>query len=286
MKKRLLILAGGMSSRMKKDAENLSIDDKLVEQANTLTKGMISVGYAGKSLLDYQIVNAQEAGIEEVMLLLHPTDAVTQPYYENRQAQGDLGALTVLFARQHIAPDRTRPAGTADAVLQSLQQHPDWQRGRFMVCNSDNLYSVRALTQLWNCDDTHALISYDRDALGFPEERIKAFALMKTDPAGYLLEIVEKPSDVETAAILASQGRLGVSMNCFVFEAEPLIPYLEKTPFHPLRNEKELPTTVSLLAQQQPRSVGTVPLAEVVPDLTSKHDIVIVQAYLANSFQF
>lgn len=286
MKKRLLILAGGMSSRMKKEAENLSIDDKLVEQANTLTKGMIGVGHEGKSLLDYQIINAQEAGMEEVLLLLHPDDAVTQPYYENRQTQGDLGTLTVLFARQHLAPDRTRPAGTADAVLQSLQQQPDWQEGRFMVCNSDNLYSVNALTQLWNCGFPNALISYDRDALGFPEERIKAFALMKTDPAGYLLEIIEKPSEEQVTAILQNQGRLGVSMNCFIFEAAQLIPYLEKTPFHAVRNEKELPTTVSLLAQEQPRSVGTVPLAEVVPDLTSKHDIAIVQAYLANSFQF
>ncbi|MFD1140043.1 sugar phosphate nucleotidyltransferase [Larkinella insperata] len=286
MKKRLLVLAGGMSSRMKKAAENLSIDDKLVEQANTLTKGMISVGREGKSLLDYQIINAQEAGIEEVLLLLHPDDQITQPYYEDRQAQGDLGRLTVLFARQYIAPDRTRPAGTSDAVLQSLQQHSDWQQGRFVVCNSDNLYSVRALTQLWNCDYPNALISYDRDALGFPEERIKAFALMKTDPDGYLLDIIEKPSDEQADALRHAQGRLGVSMNCFVFEAAQLIPYLEKTPFHPIRNEKELPTTVSLLAQEQPKSVGTVPLAEVVPDLTSKHDIAIVQAYLANSFQF
>ncbi|KAA9349834.1 sugar phosphate nucleotidyltransferase [Larkinella humicola] len=283
MKKRLLILAGGMSSRMKK-ATNVVLDDQLIEQANTLTKGMIGVGRSGKSLLDYQIMNAQEAGMDEVLLLLHPDDAVTQPYYESRQLQGDLGTLAVRFSRQYIASDRTRPAGTADAVWQALQQHPDWQEGRLIVCNSDNLYSVRALTQLWECATPNALISYDRDALGFPEERIKSFALMKTDPAGYLLEIIEKPTEEEVAAIRQTQGRLGVSMNAFVFDAESVLPYLEKTPFNPLRNEKELPTTVSLMAHDQPKSVGTVPLAEVVPDLTSKHDIAIVQAYLASSF--
>jgi len=44
MKKRILILVGGMASRMKKEAENMNVDQHLIEQADTLTKGMISVG--------------------------------------------------------------------------------------------------------------------------------------------------------------------------------------------------------------------------------------------------
>ena len=56
MKKRLLILAGGMASRMKKALaeENSDLDPKLVAQANAVTKGMIQVGKNGKTLIDYQ----------------------------------------------------------------------------------------------------------------------------------------------------------------------------------------------------------------------------------------
>jgi glucose-1-phosphate thymidylyltransferase/glucose-1-phosphate adenylyltransferase len=49
MKKRILILAGGVASRMKKAAENVLVEQKLIEQADTLIKGMIGVGKSGKS---------------------------------------------------------------------------------------------------------------------------------------------------------------------------------------------------------------------------------------------
>ncbi|MFT4033361.1 MAG: sugar phosphate nucleotidyltransferase [Siphonobacter sp.] len=278
MTKRILILAGGMSSRMKKAAEDIPLDQKLIDQANSLTKGMISVGTAGKSLIDYQLTNAIEAGLEEVLLLLHPEDTVTQPYYETAVYP----TLTIRFARQRIAPDRVKPAGTADAVLQALEQTPDWQKGRFIVCNSDNLYSVNALNSVWNSETPNALISYDRNALDFPAERIQAFALIRADESGHLIDIHEKPSEQEVEEARRKTGRVGVSMNLFAFEAAQLLPYLRQTPFHPVRNEKELPTTVNMLAQHE--TISTIPLSENVPDLTSKKDIAIVQKYLAEKY--
>jgi glucose-1-phosphate adenylyltransferase len=282
MSKRLLILAGGMSSRMKKAVEDLDIDQKLIEQADSLTKGMISVGAAGKSLIDYQLTNAIEAGFEEVLLLLHPEDRITQPYYESEETRTRLGGLTVRFARQYIASDRTKPAGTADAVLQALEQTADWQTGRLVVCNSDNLYSTRALQLVWNSKTANALISYDRDALDFPAERIQGFALIRTDEEGFLIDIHEKPTEEEVEAARAREGRVGVSMNLFAFEASQIIPCLKETPFHPVRNEKELPTSVNKLAKT--KRVYAIPLSENVPDLTSKKDIAVVQKYLAEKY--
>lgn len=55
MKKRILIMAGGAASLMKRKAENLNVDKHLIEQADILTKGMISIGKAGKSLICYQL---------------------------------------------------------------------------------------------------------------------------------------------------------------------------------------------------------------------------------------
>ena len=286
MKKRILILAGGVASRMKKEAENLNVDQQLIEQADTLTKGMISVGKAGKSLMDYQLFNAHLAGFEEILLLLHPEDAFTQEYYEEQMKKDAAWGLQIQFSRQYISPDRVKPAGTADAVLQTLQQQKNWQTGKLIIINSDNLYSSKALELLWDAPSNNALISYDRSSLEFPEERIKAFAVIRSDKQGYLQEIVEKPDDEIIDQLMQQSGRIGVSMNSFVILAEQLIPYLERTPFHPIRNEKELPTTISMMVADFPNSFLTIPLSENVPDLTSKHDLEIVQNYLQANYSF
>jgi glucose-1-phosphate thymidylyltransferase/glucose-1-phosphate adenylyltransferase len=286
MKKRLLILAGGMASRMKKALaeENSDLDPKLVAQANAVTKGMIQVGKNGKTLIDYQLYNAHLAGIEEVMLLLHPTDNVSQEYCESLMAKDATWGIQIVFARQQIPADREKPAGTADAVFQALSQHADWQKGRVIVCNSDNLYSVNALKTLWASEVPQALISYHRDSLLYPEERISAFALIRTDAEGYLLEIIEKPTKEQADELMAKQGRLGVSMNVFVFEASTFLPYLAKTPFHAVRNEKELPTSVVMFGEGEGKGFFAIPLAENVPDLTSKEDILVMQKYLEETY--
>jgi len=285
MTKRLLILAGGMASRMKKAlAEGSDLDPKLLAQANSVTKGMIQVGKNGKTLIDYQLYNAHLAGIEEVLLLLHPTDAVTQEYCEELMKGDKCWGLKIFFARQHIPEGREKPAGTADAVYQALTQQTSWQTGRLIVCNSDNLYSVKALNALWNSPKSEALIAYNRDSLLYPAERISAFALIKTDKDGYLLDIIEKPTAEQAAELQAIQGTLGVSMNIFVFEASVFLPYLAKTPYHPVRNEKELPTAVFLYGEGQGKGFYTIPMAENVPDLTSKEDILVMQKYLEDTY--
>jgi glucose-1-phosphate adenylyltransferase len=285
MKKRLLILAGGMASRMKKALnEGSDLDPNLVAQANSVTKGMIQVGKNGKTLIDYQLYNAHLAGIEEVMLLLHPTDQVTQEYCESLVSNDACWGLKIVFSRQAIPADRGKPAGTADAVYQALMQHEDWKTGRVIVCNSDNLYSVNALKTLWSSEHSEALISYHRDSLLYPSERISAFALIRTDADGFLLEIIEKPTAQQAEELKAQLGRLGVSMNIFVFEASAFLPYLAQTPYHPVRNEKELPTSVALYGEGTGRGFFAIPLAENVPDLTSKEDILVMQKYLEETY--
>jgi glucose-1-phosphate thymidylyltransferase/glucose-1-phosphate adenylyltransferase len=245
---------------------------------------MIQVGKNGKTLIDYQLYNAHLAGIEEVLLLLHPTDNVSQEYCEALMAKDATWGMKIVFARQQIPSDREKPAGTSDAVYQALSQHADWQTGRVIVCNSDNLYSVNALKTLWASEVPQALISYHRDSLLYPEERISAFALIRTDAEGYLLEIIEKPTKEQADELMAKQGRLGVSMNVFVFEASTFLPYLAKTPFHPVRNEKELPTSVVMFGEGEGKGFFAIPLAENVPDLTSKEDILVMQKYLEETY--
>ena len=58
----LILMAAGVSSRMKKALETGSetIDPKLIEEANTLPKCMLSVGPEGQRFIDYIIHNAIE----------------------------------------------------------------------------------------------------------------------------------------------------------------------------------------------------------------------------------
>ena len=286
MTERLLILAGGVSSRMKKETQIPEIlDSKLIEQANTRAKGMIELGNGGKSLIDYLLFNAQRAGFTEVVLLLHPCDTLTQAYYVQQMKNGRVGNMSIYFTRQSFPVSQQKPAGTADAVYQALVQHPSWQQERFVVCNSDNLYSVRALKLLRQSVYPNALISYDWRSLEFSEERIKSFAFIKTDEEGFLENIIEKPTEADAKALSVPPSRLGISMNLFLMDGGTMFPILKATPSHRIRKEKELPTALRLFWKRYGQGFYSIPLAEHVPDLTTNTDLPVVRDYIAKHYQ-
>ncbi|MDR6561819.1 MULTISPECIES: sugar phosphate nucleotidyltransferase [unclassified Arcicella] len=281
---KLLIMAGGMSSRMKKAEGTETLDSTLIEQANTLPKGMIGVGKDGRPFMDYLIYNAHRAGYTEVLILKNPKDNVTKPYYDQLVADNKAWGITFKYATQQIAPDREKPAGTADAIQQALEQTPEWKGERFTVCNSDNLYSVKVLTLLKDCPVPNAVVSYESIALGVAPERVKAFAVIKADEEDYLIEIIEKPNDEQIESARDKNGKIGVNMNVFHFYYDDILEYVSKEPFNPVRNERELPSAVMKMAKENAKKVITVPVEENVPDLTSKGDISIVQKYLVDEF--
>lgn len=280
---KLLILAGGMSSRMKKalDADT-SLDPKLVEQANTLPKCMIGLGKNGRPFLDYVLYNASQAGIKEVILVLNPKDTVTQPHYESLMAKGHNWGLNILFARQYIPENREKPLGTSDAIEQALAQFPSWQNSRFIACNGDNLYPTKAFQLL--LEDTHPNAMLDWDTEGYTVERVRNCAIIKKDTEAFLIDLLEKPNDTEWEEIVLTMPRIGISWNIFAFTASELLPFLEKTPLHPIRNEKEIPVTVRLWAQEEPKGIFTIPISDVLPDLTSKNDIAEIQTILEKEY--
>ena len=280
---KLLILAGGMSSRMKKatDSDN-SLDPKLIEQANTLPKCMLGVGKNGRPFMDYVLYNASKAGIKEVVLILNPKDTVTQSHYETLTSNGNNWGLDIQFARQYIPENREKPLGTTDAIQQALAQFPSWQNSRFIACNGDNLYPVKAFKLL--SDDNHPNAMLDWDTEGYTIERVRTCAIIKKDKEGYLVDLLEKPNDAEWEEIVNTMPRIGISWNIFAFTASELLPFLEKTPLHPIRNEKEIPVTVRLWANEKPKNIYTIPIEDVLPDLTSKNDIAEIQAILEKEY--
>jgi NDP-sugar pyrophosphorylase family protein len=281
---RLVVLAAGVSSRMKRSIAAAPADAAVADDVLRKPKSMIGVGKGGRPFLDYLLFNARESGYREVVLVVGEDDAAMRTLYGAADRGNSFHGLVISYARQTIPDGRTKPLGTADALRCALESRPDWAGSRFTVCNSDNLYSRRALRMLRELDHPAALIDYDRDALQFERERIQQFAVLEKDLDGYLTRIIEKPTHEELLAAADASGRIGVSMNIFRFSYDRVLPVLRAVPLHPVRQEQELPPAVMILVGQDRRAVFTIPLSEFVPDLTSVHDVARVREYLDREF--
>jgi glucose-1-phosphate adenylyltransferase len=95
-----------------------------------------------------------------------------------------------------------------------------------------------------------------------------------------LVDLVEKPNDEEWDIITNTMPRIGISWNIFSFTGSDLIPFLENTPLHPIRNEKEIPVTVKRWASEIPKSIFAIQISDMIPDLNSKQDIADVMQAL------
>jgi bifunctional N-acetylglucosamine-1-phosphate-uridyltransferase/glucosamine-1-phosphate-acetyltransferase GlmU-like protein len=271
---RLIILAGGISSRMK--ASITADPSHAPADAEASAKSMIIVGPAGKPLMEYLLDHARRAGLDDITILVNEQDRLIRP----RFTEGWNG-LRIGFAVQRIPVGRTKPLGTADAVEQALRSRDDWRGASFLVCNSDNLYSVEAFAALASLGNPGGWIDYDIDGLGFSPERIAQFGITVADAQGYLTDIVEKPSVALIEATRRARGSVRVSMNIWRFDYDTLLPFLAACPLHPIRDEKELPAAVRLMVARHPHSMLAVPVSEPVPDLTRAEDIPIVTEYLS-----
>ncbi len=278
----LIILAGGLSSRMRKSAAGGNLDAKDLEQANYTSKGLISVGVGDGPLLDYLLYNAHSAGIENVVIVTGPNNAAFRDYYGAADADNLFHGLKISYAIQSIPAGREKPLGTVDALVQALVQYPELRGEAFLVCNSDNLYSQAAFSKLQKTDSPNAWIAYDRDGLKFPTERISGFAITTVNDRGELTGIIEKPTAEEVEASRGADGCVRVSMNVFKMDGGMIFPYLENCPVHPVRREQEIPTALLNMVGDKPGSMVGIPMKEHVPDLTEKKDIATVRAYLAD----
>lgn len=278
MTNHLIILAGGASSRMKKPSHS-QLSEDLIHQANSRSKALILLN--DRPMLDYALYNAQQAGFQNIYIVIGKEGDLFKTYYGEERASNAFNGLSISYVFQHIPEGRIKPLGTADAVCQSLEQYPELQENQFVVCNSDNLYSEKAFNLLRSHKSPNAFINYDRDALEYSQERIESFALTKVDRYNYLQEIIEKPSASESEKYNDKDGKFRVSMNVFKFDGIVFYPFLQTCIIHPERNEKELPSALLEMIRAYPTSTVGIPLSEHVPDLTGKDDILIMNEYLA-----
>ena len=280
----LIILAGGASSRMKKQVTLDNLSEEEIAQANERSKGLIGVGPNGRPLLDYLLLNAKKAGYKNIYIIIGEQGNLFKEFYGSKNKNNDFHGLNISFAVQYIPEGRVKPFGTADALFQAVEQYPELNTQSYSVCNSDNLYSAKALYALRETASPNAFISYNRDALEFPLERISRFAIAKLDENNCLVDILEKPTADVLDSYRDAEGILRVSMNAFKFDGAILYPYLKNCPVNPERDEKELPTVLLNSLEEDGNTALGIPFSEHVPDLTAKEDIAEVKEYLKKQY--
>jgi len=281
----LIILAGGASSRMKKQTTGNNLSVQEIAEANQRSKSLISLTPDGRPILDYLLYNAKQAGYKNIYIVVGKQSELFKKFYGSKEKNNDFHGLNVSFATQHIPKERTKPFGTADAVYQAVMQYPALNTYSYTVCNSDNLYTTEAFLALRKTTSDHAFIAYNRDALEFSTKRVAHFALAKLNPENQLVDIIEKPDLAAVDGYKDASGVLRVSMNIFKFRGSTFLKYLKNCPIHVTRNEKELPTALLNMIKEHPNTVVGIPFSEHVPDLTAKDDIAIVKNYLAKHYK-
>jgi glucose-1-phosphate adenylyltransferase len=276
---KIIVMAAGVSSRMRNSEAPIELHSNLVEQANTKHKSMIEVGSNGEPFMQLQLKNIADAGIKEVAFVVSPVEHSIKEFFSLLNGTDDVYGLILHFVEQHIESGRSKPSGTGDAVLQAIKSLPGWEQETVLVVNGDNLYSTNAYKIMMQDPTTNGLLSYDPVALGFDDERLTRLGNVVAKE-GILIKIVEKPTLTELLE-LRSLYTLGVSMSVFRFVMPQVILLLENLEFDPIRDEKEITTVVAQLVQKG-IDVFVPTISETIFDLTTKQDIVIVQHSLKN----
>lgn len=91
----LVILAGGASSRMKKEAVTNNLSPEEIAQANERSKGLIGVGASGRPLLDYLLWNAKKAGYKNIYIIIGEQGELFKEFYGSKMKDNDFHGLNI-----------------------------------------------------------------------------------------------------------------------------------------------------------------------------------------------
>lgn len=261
---KLVILAAGLGTRMRRDDSAVSLDADQAATASTGLKAMIRIE---RPFLDYVLHAAADSGFTDACLVIGPEhDEVREYYTKTIQPR----RLRIDFAVQR---DRQ---GTAHAVLQA---EPFVDGEPFVMLNSDNYYPPAALAAVRRASGA-AVAGFTRQAMAersnITDDRLAAFALIVSDGSGHLQRIIEKPD----AATLARFGDDAlISMNCWRFG--PSIFDAARAIAPSPRGELEITDAVQHSIEQQDERFAVVRVDEPVLDMSSRADIPIVTKRLA-----
>lgn len=259
-----MILARGLGKRMRSANSSVHLESEQSRAADTGMKAMIPIG---RPFLDFVLSGLADAGFTEACLVVGPEHIAIREYY----ASVSVRRIKITFAIQE------QPIGTANAAL-SAQSFTSGES--FIVLNSDNYYPIEVFRALRGLGES-GLPAFEREALlrlsNIPRERIRGYALLKIDSAGYLERIIEKPDEMPAA--LAGGEEVFISMNCWRF-APDIFRACREVP-RSVRGEFELPEAVQFGLSALGLRFKTVPFRAGVLDLSYRGDIAEVAHRLA-----
>jgi len=258
-----VILARGLGTRMKKQDDAASLDDRQAAVADAGVKAMIPIG---RPFLDYVLSALADAGYRRMCLVIGPNHDAIRRYYGQEVTPE---RISIDFAVQ------AEPLGTANAVL-AAEAFADGDP--VAVVNSDNYYPVAALAPLRRQGGSGvALFDWKSMTAGsdLPEERLRAFAVGQIED-GCLTGILEKPDEATWQAL---PRPIWLSMNCWQFRATifDACRAIKPSP----RGELELPSAVGHLINDLDERIQVITVSEPVLDITSRRDIASVAEKLA-----
>jgi dTDP-glucose pyrophosphorylase len=264
--RKAVVLARGLGKRMREPNAEVRLDEAQAVAAESGIKAMMPVH---RPFLDYLLSALADAGYEQACLIIGPEHTAVRNFY---LFQAPPRRIQVHFALQ------LEPQGTADAVLAA----EEFVAGEdFLTINSDNYYPVSALRALRFLGEAGTAL-FEAGALisegNIPPERIFRFAVCEIGADGYLVKILEKPS--ETIGASVQQGAL-VSVNCWRFPPA-IFEACRETPLSQ-RGEYELPSAVEKAMKDFAIRFRVVRCREGVLDLSSRTDIPSVVQKLSST---
>ena len=278
MTKSIIIMAAGASSRMKKSAAPKDLSRKHSNSAQSKNKVLIEFGSNSKPFISFLIKNVIESGFEKIYVVTSESAYFFRENF-NKILKIDFKKYKINFSIQYIHPGRIKPMGTSDAICQTMEQFPNLKSESFCVCNGDNIYTVESLKKIRSVKYNYAFIAYDKDGLGFSNEKISSFSIVSLNNKNHLVDIIEKPKTNSLNKFIDSLGKIRVNMNLLKFQADDSFYLFKNCPINKKRNEKEIADVLKLLIRDKKKVFG-IPVFQNVYDLTSKNDIIKIQKIL------
>jgi len=261
---KVVILARGLGTRMRKTDESAKLSEDQAKVADTGVKAMMPIG---RPFLDYVLTALADAGYRRVGLVIGPEHDMIRSYYTEKVQPK---RLSIDFAIQ------SEPLGTADAVAAAERFTGD---DPFLVINSDTYYPLGALRGLRGLEGS-ALAGFERQSMlagsNIPADRITKFAVIQAGDDGNMIRIIEKP-DPEVIASMPEP--ICISMNCWrfgpkIFEACKCI---KPSP----RGELELPDAVQYAIDHLDEQFRVLPVRAPVLDMSNRGDVASIREKLS-----
>jgi dTDP-glucose pyrophosphorylase len=262
---KVVVLAAGLGTRMRREDEGARLDAEQEAIAETGVKGLMPMRER-RPFLDYVLHEVAEAGYGKVCLVIGPGhDGLREAYGEKLKAR----RLGIWFAVQEQA------MGTANAVLAA----EDFAEGdQFLMINADNLYPASACAALRRLEGAGtALFEMQATLRGsnIPAERVVKFAVGMIGGDGFLERVIEKPDE---ATMKAMGRKIFLSLNCWRFS--PRIFEACRRIERSVRGEYEVPDAVQYSIERLGERYQVVESKEAVLDLSSRGDVAPVAARL------